>query len=205
MAWPDGVFWTKFSPSTTMSADPVAGTASYGEKDLDIGDYTNSLNALANGPTVPGTVSFDLRWFPGPQSRRWIYNHPADSQEPDSYALNYWDTTCTLEWEARNTGGFSFSSYKIGQYPAGRKPGQLFAVTGSERSGRFYSPFTSADLASPSSGGAIQGTGQRRLADTGPGVGTPAGAGLLLAGAAMLIRLRKRSVEDPKFGEDQHA
>lgn len=203
--WPSGVFWTKASPASGMSADLVAGTAFYKETDLDIADYSNFTNAFANGPTFPARVSFDTRWFPGPQSRRWIYNHPANSQEPDSYALDYWDTICTLEWEARNADGFSFSSYKIGQYPAGRKPGQLFAVAGRERSGAFYSPFSADETGSPNAPGSAGGSVDRRLADTGPGISSSLGGTLLLGGAAMLLRARRRSTQADDSKEARNA
>lgn len=194
--WPDGVFFTKPAGSATMSGDPVVGGALYNETNLDIPDYGNFTNALVNGPTTPATTSFDQRWFPGAQSRKWIYTHPADTQEPDSYALHYWDSIATLEWEVRNANGFSFSSYKIGQYPGGRMPGQLFAVMGRERSGSFFSPFSPDDLGSlnpPTPGPGAQRSS--RLADTGPAAGVRMGSGLLLAGTSLLIGLRRRSTD----------
>lgn len=44
---------------------------------------------------------------------------------------------CTLEWKGETEGGFSFESYRIGKYPDGRDPGQLFAVAGQEWNGVF--------------------------------------------------------------------
>jgi hypothetical protein len=111
------------------------GHARFRERDLEIWDYGNIGNAFANGPHSLGVVSFDVRWLdPEPEPRH--YAHPADPSEPDSYALEYWDTEATLEWEAHGPDGFSFKSYPPNK--PGRESRKIFAVVGHERSGVFF-------------------------------------------------------------------
>ena len=162
---------------------------------LAIPDYINSINALANGPTLPGEVSFDVKWFTDGDSKRYQYFHKAEDSEPDSYAVDYWNTQATLEWQAETQGGFSFKSYKIGQYPQGRTPGQYFAISGRERNGVFAEPWPSP---SSSSGAPSQST--RELAATGqapylPRLGV---ASISLGAVAGLLALRTRRTNSAK-------
>lgn len=183
-------------PAETVSVDPSTGVASFRMANLAIPDYTNVVNALANGPTLPGTVSFDVRWFPNAESKRWRYHHEAESSEPDSYAVDYWSTQATLEWQAETEGGFRFESYTIGKYPEGRDPGQLFAIAGRERNGVYYRPFSASPEPSSPTTAPAPGEGAPPERDTLPATGEtnlgPLGVAALGAAAA-LAALRGRS------------
>lgn len=132
--WPSGVFWTLPIAPGSVSVDPSTGDAVYRVHNLDLPDYGDFANAFANGRTSPGRVSFEVR-FDGTGSGHYQYEHSADPVEPDTYALEYWQTTATLEWSCETEGGFAFESYAIDDYPEERSPGQLFAITGLERNG----------------------------------------------------------------------
>lgn len=116
---------------------PDTGRARYAVRNLEIPDYETAANAFANGPTLPGEVSFDCRFFPTDDSQRYTYDSHSDPTEQDDFVLDYRDVGCTLEWKGETEGGFSFESYRIGKYPEGRAPGQLFAVAGREWNGVF--------------------------------------------------------------------
>ena len=82
-------------------------------------------------------MSFDIRFTPRPGSKRYSYDSRTDPAEQDAFVMDYRDTDATLEWTGETDGGFRFESYRIGDYPKGREPGQFFAVTGTERNGAF--------------------------------------------------------------------
>lgn len=183
-------------PADTVSVDPATGTARFRMEDLALPDYTNIANALANGPTLPGKVSFDVRWAPNAESERWLYHHEAEPTEADSYAVDYWNTGATLEWRAETEGtGFRFESYTIGDYPEGRAPGQLFAVAGRERNGVYYAPFSA-----PPKPATYAPTRALPAQDTLPATGGtslgPIGVASLGAAAA-LVAFRNRSRRQP--------
>jgi len=137
--WPGGVFWTMAVPNPSVVINPGFGTARWRMEDLAIPDYTDAANAFADGPKLPGRVSFEVEWMKKPDSARHRYRHPADLVEADSYRVDYWDTAATLEWRGETPDlGFSFSSYAIGAYPDGFEHGQHFAVVGQERNGVFF-------------------------------------------------------------------
>jgi hypothetical protein len=135
--WPSGVFWTIPVRPDEVEIDASAGTARYRMKNYRTDDYGSFTNSIANGDRTPGVVSFDVRWSRDATSKKYSFSHAADV-DPDSYQIDYWDTRCTLEWESRNDDGFRFSSYRLGRYPAGKAPGQLFAIVGSEKNGVFF-------------------------------------------------------------------
>lgn len=173
-------------------------------ENLAIPDYTNIPNALANGPTLPGKVSFDVRWTPNAESKRWLYHHEAESSEPDSYAVDYWNTQATLEWQAETEStGFRFESYKIGSYPEGRAPGQLFAIAGRERNGVYYQPFSPSPEPAPSVTTPSAPPERDTLPATGGTSLGPLGVASLAAAAALVaVRNRTRDQRsDRKQGE----
>ena len=108
-------------------------------ENLPLPDYIDAANAFADGPTLPGRVTFEVNWMKKPDSEHYEYSHEADAVEADSYRVDYWDTAATLEWECETPDlDFSFSSYDIGDYPDGLENGQNFAVVGRERNGVFF-------------------------------------------------------------------
>jgi hypothetical protein len=57
-----GLFWTIAIPESSISVNFAAGKASFQASDIDVEDYHDVVNALTDGPSVPGTVSWDIRW-----------------------------------------------------------------------------------------------------------------------------------------------
>ena len=131
------MFWTIPIVPGAFTADPSTGRARYSVHNLEIPDYGSGFNAFANGPTVPGKVSFDIRFFPDGDSQRYAYDSRGDPTDLDDFVVDYWQTQATIEWVGETEGGFRFESYRVGKYPDGREPGQFFAVVGTERNGVF--------------------------------------------------------------------
>lgn len=65
---PSGLFWTVPFASSAMSADPGAGVARFHAEAMDILDFHDFFNAIADPPDPspkPSAVSFDVRWAGG--------------------------------------------------------------------------------------------------------------------------------------------
>ena len=56
------MFWTIAIPTDSISVNFAAGKASFRVSDIDVEDYHDVVNALQDGPSVPATVSWDIRW-----------------------------------------------------------------------------------------------------------------------------------------------
>ena len=56
------MFWTIAIPTDSISVNFAAGKASFRVSDIDVEDYHDVVNALNDGPSVPATVSWDIRW-----------------------------------------------------------------------------------------------------------------------------------------------
>lgn len=57
-----GLFWTVAIPESAISVNFAAGKASFRVSNLDVEDYHDVVNALTDGPSVPGTVSWNIQW-----------------------------------------------------------------------------------------------------------------------------------------------
>jgi hypothetical protein len=57
-----GLFWTIAIPENSISVNFAAGKASFRVSDIDVEDYHDVVNALTDGLSVPGTVSWDIQW-----------------------------------------------------------------------------------------------------------------------------------------------
>jgi hypothetical protein len=123
---PSGLFWTMPASAGSVSADPVAGTASYTATDLDIGEYFNIPVGANNGPHVPAKVSFTITWSPGPSPKML---HPDDAK--NTYRGEFVQGIATASW-SMSEDGFSFAS----DAPATTKTVQ--AEVGTERNGKFF-------------------------------------------------------------------
>lgn len=56
------MFWTVAVPESAISVQFAAGKASFRVRDLDVEDYHDVVNALTDGPSVPASISWDIRW-----------------------------------------------------------------------------------------------------------------------------------------------
>ncbi len=92
--------------------------------DLPQLDATDLNNALHGSPTVPATVSFNMRW-------RGTGSPFAFSSAGDRFRGKFQFATVTIEWSAR-TRGFSFVSD-----PAGATV-TVAGIIGEERNGVFF-------------------------------------------------------------------
>lgn len=80
-------------------------------------------SSLNGGPTVPATVSFDVRWN-GVRKRLWIRD------EENGFVGNFIETFATVRWSAQQDG-FQFMSD-----PASMST-TVFSVMGRESNGVF--------------------------------------------------------------------
>ena len=95
--------------------------------DLEIEDYHDLGNALADGPSVEAHVSFDVRWR-GRIAKNRFRNAAADQQ----FKGRFIQTNATVEWSAEEDG-FEFHSDPASTSTA------VYAEVGKERNGVFFS------------------------------------------------------------------
>ena len=117
------VFWTVALPDSAVHVNGVSGAAEMHVSGLAIEDYGKLSNALADGPSVEATVSFDVVWS-GPVTQR-LNVTDATHTFAGEYAINQ----ATVAWSGSNAAGFSFQS---------ATSTSLFAETGHERNGIFF-------------------------------------------------------------------
>ena|SRR2546421_12737201 len=122
----NGVFWTIALPSRTIDVDPAAGTATYTQTDLPIGDYYHVAFGASNGPHVPARVSFTITWSPGSDPK---HLHVHDTT--NGFGGDFTQGVATASWSASEEG-FSFAS------APGETAGTTTAYVGTEQNGRFF-------------------------------------------------------------------
>jgi len=89
-----------------------------------IPDYTSFENFAANGPSLPGMVTFDVEWS-------GVSQRVKDRNPAQGYAADFLYDTAAISWSGQQ-GSFSFVSD-----PASTSVSQ-FAAIGHERNGRFF-------------------------------------------------------------------
>ena len=122
----NGVFWTIAVPSRAGDVDPAAGTATYTQTDLAIGDYYHVAFGASNGPHVPAKVTFTITWSPGPSPKML---HPDDAK--NTYRGEFVQGIATASW-SMSEDGFSFTSDPPGTTET------VQAEVGTERNGKFF-------------------------------------------------------------------
>jgi hypothetical protein len=140
----DATFWTAAIPDNNVQVNFAAGKAEMHVQNLVMEDYFKLPNALANGPEVDATVSFDVVWS-GPVTRR--LNVP-DGSNGNRFAGEYVENQATVTWSGSNELGFRFTA-NPGDFSTS-VPGRAFAELGHERNGIFVpqgSGNTNADTA----------------------------------------------------------
>ncbi|HEU5327427.1 MAG: hypothetical protein ACTHMJ_05745 [Thermomicrobiales bacterium] len=95
-----------------------------GVRNLPEGDAHTLLNALTGGPTVPATVSFDMRW-------RAIGSAMHLTDPVHGFTGKFLLSTVTIEWSVKEAG-FEFHSD-----PASTTV-NVRSVLGHERNGVFF-------------------------------------------------------------------
>lgn len=120
-----GLFWTLAVPPEAVDFDPALETGSYRQTDLGLVDAFNLVNALAEGPHVPGRVSFEVQWSAtGPATP--VHNGA------HGFAGEFRDSRATIAW----SGSTDTSSFESA--PADTS-NSLYGFIGRERNGVFFS------------------------------------------------------------------
>ncbi len=120
---PDGMFWTIALDPDTVDLNPDDERAIFEVSDLPMPDYHTFVNAVTNGPSEPGTVSFRAKWDKGGKQSHYRY-------APNRWEGTFEQCTATCSWSGR-TASATFRSDK-------NNP-TIFAEVGYERSGVFFS------------------------------------------------------------------
>jgi hypothetical protein len=100
-------------------------------QNLAVEDYFKLPNALANGPEVDATVSFDVVWS-GPITRRFNFQN---STAVDPFAGEFVENQVTVSWSGSNANGFSFTS-NPGNFSTSVDP---FSELSKDRNGSVFS------------------------------------------------------------------
>jgi hypothetical protein len=122
--FPNGLFWTSNLDSGEVTSNVGAGRASYSSGGMPVQDYFNITNALSNGPSVPGTVKFNVEWS-GVTSRGHV------SDPVNRFSLRFVQTGASINWSGTNTKGARFTADSTGQTVG-------FAQIAHERNGVFF-------------------------------------------------------------------
>jgi hypothetical protein len=121
----DGRFWTIPIAKSTVDVNPGTGDGRFHATDVDVEDYHDVINALKDGPSVPASVSFDIRWTGGG-------GHVKVRDETNDFGGRYVEGKATIEWSGENEKGEVFQSD-----PANTSITH-FAEVGQERNGTFF-------------------------------------------------------------------
>jgi hypothetical protein len=91
---------------------------------LHVEDYHDIVNALMDGPSVPATVSYHLRWS-------GVSRRVKTRDKTNKFVGNFIEDTATIRWSARRRG-FKFVSAHTNTSTT------VFAQIGRERNGVFF-------------------------------------------------------------------
>ena len=123
---PSGLFWTIPIDRSAIALDPVTGRARFHMQNLAVPDYHDFFSAISPSPeSVPGLVSFDVRWAGG-GDRTNVRDVAFD------FAGEYVTGATTIDFVVSSNGGPAISSDANGQTNVG-SPG-----VGHERNGVFF-------------------------------------------------------------------
>ena len=121
--YPDGVFWQARVPRDSVHVNLSRATARLRLDDADVRDWTTIANSLANGLSVPASVSLDIRWS-------GVNRRVTAVDEEDGFAGVFLEDVATVEFSVEQDG-FAFVSD-----PAETSISH-FAEIGEERNGVF--------------------------------------------------------------------
>ena len=103
--FPAGLFWTVAIPEDSVALNLGRGTASYRLFNFAIEDYGNIGNALSDGSSVPGVVSFDVEWS-------GVVERATTSDTSNRFSLNLVRTGASVSWTGSSSLG-SFASEAV--------------------------------------------------------------------------------------------
>ncbi len=122
--FPSGLFWTISFAASSVAPQPGAGRASFTAHNSAVRDFHKLGNALANGPSDPAAISFDIEWSD-------VVDRGHFSDPEHSFQLDFVDTGATISWSGVNKAtGATFTS--------GPNNPASFARLAHERNGRFF-------------------------------------------------------------------
>jgi hypothetical protein len=98
--FPAGLFWTVAIPEDSVALNLGRGIASYRLSNFVMEDYGNIGNALNDGSSVPGLVSFDVEWS-------GVVERATTSDASNQFALSLARTGASINW----TGSSSLGSF----------------------------------------------------------------------------------------------
>lgn len=121
---PSGLFWTIPVSPHTVQINLREAHASLHLSNVKVEDYHDIVNALKDGPSVPATASFHVRWS-GVNKRVHVHD------TANMFDLEAIEDHAIIEWRV-SEAGFTFVSD-----PA-HTSASTFAEIGSERNGVFF-------------------------------------------------------------------
>jgi hypothetical protein len=123
---PGGLFWTLPSPlpSDSVEIDLGSGTAKYALKNVETLDFHDFVNDLQHGPSVPVTISFNVRW--SGKKRNFQLRDAATG-----FRGEFVDTGATMEWTVIEGSSVFVSA-------AAATSSSVSAVLGQEHNGVFF-------------------------------------------------------------------
>jgi hypothetical protein len=119
-----GLFWVLPVDNDAVRVDTQRGRASLQVTDQDVEDYGNLLHALRDDPSVPATVSYNIRW-------RDVIQPLELHDDTNGFEGSFLQTHALIEWTARQDG-FEFISDPLDTSQT------VFAMFGRERNGVFF-------------------------------------------------------------------
>ena len=120
----NGLFWTSCIDPHDVAVSPGSGRARMHVRNLPQRDFHDINNALAEGPSLPAVVSFDIEWTSSEDKQRFHY-------EPETWDANVVFNSARAAWEAETEAARYVSD------PAWTSL-SLFAEVGHERNGAFF-------------------------------------------------------------------
>jgi len=107
-----------------VAADVAGGTASFRVADVSTRDYTIVLNGIAQGPSSPATVSWEVTWDT-PTGNVHL------SDDKNRFRLDGVETKARMTWSAKGPGDFSFTGDPSSS-------NTVYALVAKERNGSFF-------------------------------------------------------------------
>src|SRR3712207_1583845 len=98
------MFWSIALDPDTVDLNPDDERAILEVSDLPMPDYHDFVNAVSNGPSEPGTVSFRVKWDAGGKKQDFHY-------APNRWSGTFEQCTATSSWTGR-TESATFRSGK---------------------------------------------------------------------------------------------
>ncbi len=118
---PNGVFWTVPIPRAAVQSERQ--TAFMKVRDLDVEDYFNLFNALADGASNPAQVTFTVRWSG--------FIKEDDIKDPvNTFRAKLIEDTASVTWTAVSEG--------VTYRSVGDPTAVVFAEFGEEENGVFF-------------------------------------------------------------------